>query len=237
MIIDCISDLHGEFPELEGGDLLIIAGDLTYNDTKCGYAKFMDWVDIELNYKYKKIIVIGGNHDNLVEKFGVEILPTFCTYLKDSKTEFCGTTLDAETRTTKIWGSPWTAQFPRINLHCCAFTVRYHDHTEEILNEYWNKIPSDIDILITHCPPYGILDETREIKFSGFTKQKQNVGSVSLRNQVLSRERFPNLKLHVFGHIHENGGKTFKTNFTTFVNASIMNEDYDPINKPVRIIL
>jgi len=28
MIIDCISDLHGYYPELEGGDLLIIAGDL-----------------------------------------------------------------------------------------------------------------------------------------------------------------------------------------------------------------
>ena len=32
MIIDCISDLHGFFPKLEGGDLLIIAGDLTARD-------------------------------------------------------------------------------------------------------------------------------------------------------------------------------------------------------------
>ena len=29
MIIDCIADLHGHYPKLEGGDLLIVAGDLT----------------------------------------------------------------------------------------------------------------------------------------------------------------------------------------------------------------
>jgi Icc-related predicted phosphoesterase len=34
MIIDCISDLHGAQPKLEGGDLLIVAGDLTARDTE-----------------------------------------------------------------------------------------------------------------------------------------------------------------------------------------------------------
>jgi hypothetical protein len=32
MIIDCIADLHGHYPKLDGGDLLIICGDLTARD-------------------------------------------------------------------------------------------------------------------------------------------------------------------------------------------------------------
>ena len=40
MIIDCISDLHGFYPKLEGSDLLIIAGDLTARDTKDEYIVF-----------------------------------------------------------------------------------------------------------------------------------------------------------------------------------------------------
>ena len=39
MIVDRISDLHGHYPQLEGGDLLIVAGDLTARANKIeGYA-------------------------------------------------------------------------------------------------------------------------------------------------------------------------------------------------------
>lgn len=33
MIIDCIADLHSHYPKLDGGDLLIVAGDLTDRDS------------------------------------------------------------------------------------------------------------------------------------------------------------------------------------------------------------
>jgi hypothetical protein len=58
-----------------------------------------------------------------------------------------------------------------------------------------------------------------------------------LRNIVLSSTRMHKLKLHVFGHIHECGGKIFKSTLCKFVNASIMDEVYDPVNQPVRIII
>lgn len=215
MIIDCISDLHGEYPTLKGGDLLIVAGDLTAIDTHVEYLKFFSWLHKQ---DYKHYIFIAGNHDNLIQKGEVPTQSLWNTsYLCDSGTEFEG---------LKIWGSPWTAQFPRINPKCCAFTVKYHDHTDEILNEYWKKIPEDTDILITHCPPYGILDKS--------IRGNEHVGSKTLREHVIARIK---PKLHIFGHIHEHGGKQLDCVTTRFVNASIMNEDYDAVNKPVRIIL
>ncbi len=56
-----------------------------------------------------------------------------------------------------------------------------------------------------------------------------HAGCQDLRERI---ELLTNLKLHVFGHIHESYGVHEK-----FVNASIMNEDFDPINRPIRGIL
>jgi len=69
-IIDCISDCHGHYPELEGGDLLIVAGDFTARDEPVEYLKFNQWLR-EQNYKKK--ILIAGNHDNCVQN-GITVL-------------------------------------------------------------------------------------------------------------------------------------------------------------------
>lgn len=221
MIIDCISDLHGHYPELKGGDLLIVAGDLTARDTHGEYLRFYSWLHKQ---KYKHYIFIAGNHDNLIEKD--EVLTrglAHTTYLCDSGTQFEG---------LKIWGSPWTKTFPGMNLNCKAFTV----DTEEEFAEEWSLIPDDVDILVTHSPPFGILDKTAS---------KERVGSIALRNIVARIQP----KLHVFGHIHENGGQDKIITFRSFfsgtmvdhdvrcVNASHVNERYEPVNKPIRVIL
>lgn len=208
--IDCISDLHGSFPKLEGGDLLIVAGDLTARDQHHEYISFYMKL---MHQNYSKKIFIGGNHDNEIEKRYVKFdVNSQVEYLCDSGTEFEG---------LKIWGSPWSKTFPGMNPLCKAFTVG----TEAELNEKWALIPDDIDILITHSPPFGILDEC----------SNGRVGSIGLRARVLSHERFPRLKLHVFGHIHECGGKIFETTFTKFVNASVLNERYQLVNSAVRV--
>src|SRR5690606_22101282 len=92
-------------------------------------------------------------------------------YLCDSGTEFEG---------LKIWGSPWTKTFLNMNPHCKAFTC----DTEEELAEKWDLIPANIDILITHSPPYSILDEINS------TDDMIHVGSESLKNVVLNGSRF-----------------------------------------------
>lgn len=226
MKIDCIADLHGHFPKLHGGDLLIVAGDLTAHDIQEEFDEFDTWLD---NQKYKKKIFIAGNHDNLLVKekprvyrkgFNKDLHEKF-EYLCDSGTEFEG---------LKIWGSPWTLTFEGINPHCKAFTV----DKEKQLQEKWELIPNDIDILITHMPPLYMLDDIR-IGARGM----RPAGSSSLNRHTIRNKdplkNFPNLRLHVFGHFHENGGKKIELPKGTHVNASIMNEHYKPVNEPVRI--
>jgi len=245
-IIDCISDLHGHYPKLEGGDLLIVAGDLTARDTEECWLNFFDWMIDNGCKKYEKIIVIGGNHDNYLERCKKDaVRPLFdinlpyVSYLCDSGTEFvlgypnlepCFSEKEErvyERKVLKIWGSPWTKKFEGMNPHCMAFTV----DTEEELAEKWALIPDDVDILVTHSPPYGILDGVGR---SHFTHDEiEHVGSLSLRNKIT----MPKLKLHIFGHIHEWGGQVFQTTLAKFVNASYVNEHYEPVNKPVRIVL
>ena len=61
MIVDCIGCLHGARPHLEGGDLLIVTGDLCARDEYDEYVAFFEWLKKQ---KYRKKIFISGNHDN-----------------------------------------------------------------------------------------------------------------------------------------------------------------------------
>lgn len=220
MIIDCISDLHGNFPDLEGGDLLLVCGDLTARDKQ---EEYMHLFRKLMHVSYKKVILIGGNHDNEMQKRLVAFdEKSLLVYLNDSGYEFEG---------LKIWGSPWSSQFPGINPLCCAFTRPFMVS----LKDRWDLIPGDVDILMTHTPPFGIFDQVG-------VEYNASVGDKDLL-QILHDRIKP--KLHVFGHIHENGGKQmiFKRpghgteNNTLCINASLVDERYRHVNKPVRVIL
>lgn len=215
MIIDCISDMHGNFPDLEGGDLLIIAGDMLSGEGIELVIDFNNWVSF-ISDKYKKVIIIAGNHDNFLNDQHETVDFGYMTYLCDSGIEFEG---------LKIWGSPWTKTFPGINPKCKAFTCISEEH----LKEKWDLIPLDTNIIITHCPPAGILDENY---------QEISCGSYTLLHEI--KRIMP--KLHAFGHVHEQGGKREEHSDrhgrkTIFVNASIMNYDYKPKNQTIRIEL
>jgi Icc-related predicted phosphoesterase len=215
MIIDCISDLHGYFPKLEGGDLLIVAGDLTAADRPDQYWRFTQWL-IDQNYECK--VIIAGNHDNLIQNAPKDFanFKPF-TYLEDSGIQFQG---------LKIWGSPWTLTFEGMNPHCKAFTV----DTEEELEQKWKNIPHDIDILITHSPPWGILDAVR----ANPELPLRSCGSLHL---YLLLKYAIRPRLHVFGHIHEGYGRLEQFTNCISVNASHVNGKYEPVNKPIRIEL
>lgn len=200
MEIDCIGCLHGDYPQLEGGDLLIVTGDLTARDALIEHVLVTDWMHEQ---KYKMVVFIAGNHDGRVGD-----IPRTCDhvhYLCDSGAEFGG---------LKIWGSPWTPEF-------CNWHFMKKRGSE--MKAVWDRIPTDIDILVTHGPPYQILDKAED---------GSEVGCMDLRNWLKDN----NPKLHAFSHIHGAYGEV-KTDTTHFVNCSYVNERYKPVNKPIRVIL
>jgi Icc-related predicted phosphoesterase len=227
MIIDCISDLHGNQPILKGGDLLIVAGDMTARDRPEEWVKFYEWL-----YKqpYRKIIMIAGNHDGVLKnvitteelrKLPVEesdMTPDKFEYLRDNFCIFEG---------LKIYGMPWTPPF---------FDWHFMKGPEE-MREMVNLIPEDVDILITHGPGYGILDKVTNPKHKGYY---HHAGCKELGERLKSLKQ---LKLHVFGHIHESPGFEFthrenhKPDGYLSVNACIMDGNYNPTNKPIRVML
>lgn len=222
MIIDCISDLHGCKPVLQGGDLLIVAGDLTARDTPDQLYDTIEWLDKQ---DYEKIMLIAGNHDGCIQK---DVLIDNgrmmrvsswmrqyykIYYLEDMRKEYKG---------IKFYGSPWTPTF---------YDWHFMKDRGEPIKKMWDLIPDDTEILITHGPPFGIQDQ---VKYSSKAKEGKFAGCEELRNAI--DHRLKKLKLHVFGHVHEGYGKVI-VNGVTHVNASIMDEDYNPVNKPIRIIL
>lgn len=202
MRIVCISDTHEQHDDvvLPDGDILIHAGDATWVGENKALKKFSEWF-MSQPHKYK--IFIGGNHDGglQLKKYNV---PKEIIYLENSGCEIGG---------LKFWGSPLTPTFG--NWYFMGDTY--------LLKETWDKIPFGLDVLITHGPPYTILDGTID---------GRHVGCKFLLDAV----EIKTPKHHIFGHIHHSYG-VYNNGVTKFVNASICDEDYKPVNKPVVIDL
>lgn len=213
-------------PDIPKGDVLIHAGDLTFRGQLSEIVKNLNWL-IKHKENFSQIIVIPGNHDLTFEsdffRYKEEFETAGITLLNDS-----GVCIDG----INFWGSPITPFFNN-----WAFN---RSRGEDIKN-HWDLIPDTTDVIISHGPPLGILDTvlhgTNIIGYGEYyepiySKGKENVGCSDLLAAVTRIKP----SLHVFGHIHEGYG-TMTKNETLFVNASIMNEKYKPINKPVVVDL
>jgi Icc-related predicted phosphoesterase len=214
MKIVCIADPHGMHRQIEipDGDVFICAGDITGWGRLDEIHDFNNWL-YDLPHKHK--IVIAGNHDGQLEKAGCELSSIYLSDAIYLENNFCF--IEHKDKAYKVWGSPITPRF--MDWHFMK------DRGEEI-NRVWNQIHEDTDILITHGPAWGILDEVRP------AWKKGHLGCEGLAKRI--KEIKP--KLHIPGHIHDAYGIK-KVGETTHINASICTEDYEPINKPIVIDL
>lgn len=250
--ITFISDLHtrhwqwemkmtetGKLTELRDSDIVIFCGDMGSRGYRHEMENFLEWLqDTAPN---SKKIFIAGNHDfffdanwfsrtnrealrhkrdnNLAENDVKEVLEKYkdIVYLEDSSFEYLG---------LKFWGSPITPWF-----HDWAFN-RWEDEIEQ----YWTIIPSDIDILLTHGPAFGIGD----LLHPQFRRHNENnnVGCPILLREI--KERIKPL-VHAFGHIHEAYGIYPAVDAsdveTLHINASCLDQDYKPVNPPITLVI
>lgn len=212
--IVCISDTHNCNEEIivPDGDLLIHSGDAITSGTLNELEKFFGWF---AHLPHKRKVLIAGNHDwafQLQSEKARDLIPDSVIYLQDSSAEIDG---------LKIYGSPWQPRF---------FDWAFNLNRGYELAEKWAMIPDDVDVLITHGPPYGILDL---VPRKGWD---ENTGCEELRKRVEQIAAFGRLKLHVFGHIH--CGYGIQEEFgVKFVNASTCDEQYNPTQPPIVIDL
>lgn len=193
MLILHLSDTHSkhiELRKLPPADIIIHTGDISFAGSENEVKDFIEWFG-SLPYKYK--IFIAGNHDDCLFGAKIDGLPENCFYLCNS-----GVTIEG----VKFYGTPMFME-----------DAMSGDYDRDI-----QKIPNNIDVLITHQPPYGILDFSANIHY----------GDRKLLETVLKTKP----KYHLFGHIHGAYGVE-KSEHTTFVNAAVLSENYELIYEPI----
>lgn len=184
-----ISDTHGwhrRMQNLPNADIIVHSGDFTITGSEEEAIDFLNWF-CDLPYKHK--IFICGNHDECLYGADINGLDDNVHYLCNS-----GVTIEG----IRFYGVPMFLE----------------DCVTERQSLYYKRIPADTNVLITHTPPFGILDFDDNINFGS--------------EELLDIVNTINPQLHLFGHIHQYHGIT-KVGETTFSNAAIMNQDYTAI--------
>jgi predicted phosphohydrolase len=219
MRIVAVADTHQFHGELQvpDGDVFVHAGDMCRGgdlDELTEAARFI----LALPHRYK--VIIAGNHDwafvHTPEAARALFGPTV-VYLQD-----CEATVEG----VRFYGSPWQPEY-----NDWAFNLP----RGAALAARWALIPHGIDVLVTHGPPAGIGDRYSEGGYSEVGRQ----GCAELRARVTAVKP----RLHMFGHIHQDGG-LWQEGGTTFANVTTWEcerpptvIDYDVKTRTVRPIV
>lgn len=226
MKILAISDLHGLFPKVPECDLLLIAGDLCpdrlrgqtmwaqhYPDQQGQWLRtiFDPWVSGRTTAT-QNIVAVAGNHDWYLQ-IGTDAsaYTVQCPYrmLQDAMTL---------SQDLVIWGTPWSNKF-------CDWAFM---KKPEELESVYRKIPKDVDIIVSHQPPYGYGDYAPMPNTDG----DRHVGSKELL-KTIERVR---PRAVVCGHIHGGYGR-YQHKGIPIYNVSVVNERYELVNPATEITL
>ena len=192
MKIAAFSDCHWLYKDIKKfpkADICIFAGD--WCGSGCYMSETTEFISWFKELPYRNKIVVPGNHDRFCE-WNIALCKDLfndagAKLLIDEKIEVEG---------LSIYGTPW----------CPFFNNWAFMDSEEIIKKAFKLIPNNLDILITHTPPKGILDPT-------------DYGSEALRKRLND----VNPKIHIFGHNHSGYGYKETIN-TKFYNVAVCSD-------------
>ena len=232
MRIVALSDQHGFLPDIPPCHLLIVAGDVCPDR----FGPFMAvhdpyqqqaWFDREVRLWVGSApathkLLTWGNHDWCGQ---------VCSFRSDSPARALSTDLqilvdevttvplsaDASGQVS-VWATPWSNRFMR-----WAFMKEPRD-----LEPVYAAIPSGIDILVSHQPPYGYGDHTCNLDSS----RVEHVGS----RELLAAIEKVRPRIVICGHVHGGFGR-YEHQGISIYNVSVVDESYRLVNAPTVIDL
>ena len=189
LTIISISDTHGHHREIDmpPGDILIHAGDYTLYGKRHQAEDFNALLgELKLGLQYKHIFVVQGNHEaNASWKRSAKNILSNATLLVNECVE-----VNLDAGEDGQGGSDSSAAGKVLKIHGMDFDWPHLSFRADAMEAEprFKKIDHDVDILISHCPAEGYLD--------------QNQGCPTLARVV---ERIQP-RLFICGHIHNARG-------------------------------
>ncbi|MCJ1422697.1 hypothetical protein MMC29_000577 [Sticta canariensis] len=189
------ADTHGEHEQLRipEGDVLIHAGDFAMRNNFKHLQSGLEWF---ARQPHECKVMIGGNHDLAMEgktafapwdrKQQEQIKAQISEYTRSGSIiylEHESKQVTVKGRKLTIFGSPFTPWH--------GFGAWRYDRKEDI---WQSAIQQGTDVVITHGPPYGILDRSRHGQACGC-------------KHLMRRLQEVQPSLTVYGHIHESFGQ------------------------------
>ena len=223
--IIALSDTHNQLNKLidknliPNGDILIHSGDVSSMGEIWEIEKFCEEFG---SLPHSKKLLVPGNHDWFFSK-DVTIAREICerngiVLLSDQEYVIDG---------IKFYGMPWTPFFCNWAFNAGRNQNEADYYHVPTMKTFTDMIPLDTDVLISHGPPYDILDELHN---ACGTPNGQHVGCQDL----LDRIQVVRPDLHLFGHVHSGYGQKH-IDGTSYYNLSVCDELYTPSNAVAEI--
>lgn len=220
--IVAVADTHGSTGYIDAVpscDILLIAGDICASYTESFYQQ-KAWFELDfikhlkhLKTKAEHIVFIAGNHDYyLYECFRSKKENTIRNNLPDNVHYLRNNSINV--KGLEIYGTPY-----------CLLPAEYcrgrpnwsFSEDEDELQNIYAKIPSDIDVLLTHGPAYGYCDAC---DYRG----AEHLGSKALTDKI---ENDLKVKYVISGHIHSAVRRESQKD-VNFICASVCDDSYKP---------